>query len=118
MSAQEITRIGVKPHLSNVVVHGGVAYCAGVTPAPGSEGIGPQTASVLAQIDDLLAAAGSNRSRLLSAHIWLTDIRDRDTMNEVWNAWVTPGQPPARACVEAKLAAPEWLVEIMVTAAV
>lgn len=118
MSTQEITRIGVKAHLSNVVVHGGVAYCAGVTPAAGSEGVAGQTASVLAQIDDLLAAAGTDKSKLLNAHIWLTDIRNRDAMNEVWNAWVAPGAPPARACVEAKLAAPEWLVEIMVTAAV
>jgi enamine deaminase RidA (YjgF/YER057c/UK114 family) len=117
MSASEITRHGVKAHLSNVVVSGGVAYLAGVTPATGST-VAEQTQSVLDQIDGLLATAGSDRSKLLAAHIWLTDIRNRDAMNEVWNAWVAPGAPPARACVEAKLAAPEWLVEIMVTAAV
>lgn len=117
MSASEITRKGVKAHLSNIVVHNGTAYIAGVTPARGTT-VGEQTASVLEQIDALLAEAGTDKSKLLAAHIWLTDIRNRDAMNEVWNAWVTPGNPPARACVEAKLAAPEWFVEIMVTAAV
>lgn len=117
MSASDITRIGVKPHLSNAVVHGGIAYLAGVTPASGGGTVAGQTASVLEQIDGLLAEAGADRSRLLSAQIWLTDIRNRDEMNAVWNAWVAPGAPPARACVEAKLASPEWLVEIMVTAA-
>lgn len=117
MSASGITRSGVKPHLSNAVVSGGVAYLAGVTPASGST-VAEQTRSVLDQIDGLLAEVGSDRAHLLSAHIWLTDIRNREAMNEVWNAWVAPGAPPARACVEAKLAAPEWLVEIMVTAAV
>ena len=117
MSASEITRSGVKAHLSNVVVSGGVAYLAGVTPATGST-VAEQTKSVLDQISGLLAGVGSDVSKLLSAQIWLTDIRNRDAMNEVWNAWVAPGAPPARACVEAKLAAPEWLVEIMVTAAV
>jgi enamine deaminase RidA (YjgF/YER057c/UK114 family) len=117
MSASEITRIEVKPHLSNAVVHGGIAYLAGVTPATGVT-VAEQTASVLAQIDGLLAAAGTDKSRLLTAQIWLTDIRGRDEMNAVWNAWVTPGNPPARACTEAKLAQPEWRVEIMVTAAI
>lgn len=116
MSAHDITRLGVKPHLSNAVVHGGIAYLAGVTPATGIT-VAEQTASVLEQIDGLLAEAGTDRSRLLTAEIWLTDIRNRDELNAVWNAWVTPGNPPARACVEAKLAFPEWLVEIMVTAA-
>jgi enamine deaminase RidA (YjgF/YER057c/UK114 family) len=117
MSTSDITRHGIKAHLSNAVVHGGVAYLAGVTPASGTT-VGEQTASVLEQIDGWLAAAGTSKARLLSAQIWLTDIRNRDAMNEVWNAWVAPGAPPARACVEAKLASPEWLVEIMVTAAV
>lgn len=116
MSAHDITRIGVKPHLANAVVHGGVAHLAGVTPTTGVT-VAEQTASVLAQIDGLLAEAGTDKSRLLTAQIWLTDIRNRDELNAVWNAWVTPGSPPARACVEAKLAYSEWLVEIMVTAA-
>ena len=117
MSAHDITRLGVKPHLANAVVHCGIAHLAGVTPVTGVT-VAEQTASVLAQIDGLLAEAGTDKSRLLTAQIWLTDIRNRDDMNAVWNAWVTPGGPPARACVEAKLAYPEWLVEIMVTAAV
>lgn len=118
MTASDITRSGVKPHLSEAVVHGGIAYLSGITPADGcGEGVAAQTASVLEQIDALLAAAGTSKERLLTAQIWLTDIRARDEMNAVWNAWVAPGAPPTRACTEAKLAQPHWLVEIMVSAA-
>ena len=111
-----IRRLGVKPHLSSAVVHGNVVYLAGVVPATG-ETVAEQTADVLAQIDDLLAQAGTDKSRLLTANVWLADISTRDELNEVWNAWVAPGNPPARAAVEAKLASPAYKVEIMVTAA-
>jgi enamine deaminase RidA (YjgF/YER057c/UK114 family) len=112
-----VTRIGVKPHLSQAVVHGGTVFLAGQIARTG-ETVAEQTADVLAQIDDLLAQAGTDKSRLLSANIWLTDISTFAEMNEVWNAWVAPGNPPARATVEAKLAGPQYRVEIMCTAAV
>jgi enamine deaminase RidA (YjgF/YER057c/UK114 family) len=112
----EIRRIDVKPHLASAVVHGGIVYLAGVVPTEG-ESVAEQTVSVLAQIDALLAEAGTDKSRLLAAHIWVTDIATRNEMNDVWNAWVAAGNPPARACVEAKLADPYFRVEIMVTAA-
>jgi enamine deaminase RidA (YjgF/YER057c/UK114 family) len=76
-----------------------------------------QTKDILAEIDRLLAEAGTDKSKLLSADIWLTDIATFDEMNAVWDAWVAPGNPPCRACVEAKLASPKFTVEIMVTAA-
>lgn len=112
----DIKRFGTKPHLSLGVVHGGVAYLSGVTPTSGTT-IAEQTASVVEQIDALLAEAGTDKSRLLSAHVWVTDMRYREAMNEVWNAWLPPGTAPTRACVEAKLADASMLVEIMVTAA-
>jgi enamine deaminase RidA (YjgF/YER057c/UK114 family) len=79
--------------------------------------VATQTASILKKIDALLKAAGSDKSKLLSARVWLTDMRKFDEMNKVWDAWVVPGQTPTRVCVEAKLAAPEYTVEILVIAA-
>ncbi len=72
---------------------------------------------MLRKIDELLAAAGTDNSKLLSATIWLSDMRNYNDMNAVWDAWVSPGNTPARACVEARLAAPRWKVEIAVVAA-
>jgi enamine deaminase RidA (YjgF/YER057c/UK114 family) len=111
-----IERIDVKPYLSSAVVHGDVVYLAGIVATAG-ETVAEQTENILAQIDDLLARAGTDKSRLLTANIWLTDIATRDELNEVWNAWLAPGSAPARAAVEAKLASPAYKVEIMVTAA-
>jgi len=86
--------------------------------APGTS-VAEQTRSVLSRIDELLSEAGSDRSKLPTANIWLSDIATFDEMNSVWDAWVADGNPPARACVEAKLLAdPAYAVEIMVTAAV
>jgi enamine deaminase RidA (YjgF/YER057c/UK114 family) len=76
-----------------------------------------QPTDLLAALDRLQAEAGTDKSKLLSADIWLTDIATFDEMNAVWDAWVAPGNPPCRACVEAKLASPKFTVEIMVTAA-
>jgi enamine deaminase RidA (YjgF/YER057c/UK114 family) len=76
-----------------------------------------QTKQILTKIDGLLAEAGSDKSKLLSATVWLTDIRGFDEMNKVWDAWVSPGNTPARACVEAKLARSNLLVEIGIVAA-
>ena len=105
------------PILSLAVENGGTVYLAGIVPKNLKNDIKGQTAEVLAEIDRLLAKAGTNKSKLLAANIWVTDIRNRAPMNEVWTAWVDPKNLPVRACVEAKLADPACLVEIMVTAA-
>ncbi len=104
------------PLLSRAVVHGDIVYLCGVVPDPAGD-ITTQTRQVLERIDQLLATAGTSRSRLLTAQIWLTDMRHFGAMNMVWNAWVDPAHPPVRACVRAELYRPEVLVEIMVTAA-
>ena len=101
--------------MSQAVVHGGVVYLAGQVGAPGT-GTAEQTRAVLAQIDRLLAEAGSDKSRILTVTIWLADIADFAEMNGVWDAWVDPANPPARATGECRLAAPEYKVEIIVTA--
>jgi enamine deaminase RidA (YjgF/YER057c/UK114 family) len=99
------------------VVHGDTVYLAGVVAKDLDQDIKGQTRQVLDEIDRLLAKCGSNKSKILQAQIWVTDIRNRAPMNEVWSAWVDPKNLPARACVEAALADPRALVEIMVIAA-
>ncbi len=111
-----IRRIEPGPRMSQAVVHGGIAYFAGQVGAPGA-GVAEQTREVLAQVDRLLAEAGSDKSRILTATIWLADIDTFPEMNAVWDAWIDPANPPARATGESKLAAPEYKVEIIVTAA-
>ena len=103
--------------LSQAVQHGDTVYLAGVVAKNVDADIKGQTKEVLDEIDRLLAKCGSHKSRVLSAQIWVTDIRNRAPMNEVWSAWVDRANLPARACVEAKLADPKALVEIMVIAA-
>ena len=113
-----IKRFDVGPRMSQAVVHNDTVYLAGQVARnkPGGS-VTEQTKDILAGIDRLLAEAGSDKSRLLSANIWLADIATFEEMNAVWDAWVTPGNPPCRACVESKLASPQYTVEIMVTAA-
>jgi enamine deaminase RidA (YjgF/YER057c/UK114 family) len=103
--------------LSNAVEHGDTVYLAGVVAKNLDKDIKGQTKEILDEIDRLLAKSGSGKSKVLSASIWVTDIRNRAPMNEVWTAWVDAKNLPARACVEAKLADPRALVEIMVVAA-
>lgn len=112
-----IQRSHTNQRMSQIVKHGGLVYLAGqvASGAPGKS-VAEQTRDILARIDGLLAEAGSDKSKILSATIWLTDIATFNEMNGVWDAWVAEGHAPARACVEAKLAAPEYTVEIMVTA--
>ena len=107
------------PRMSQVVVHGDTVYLAGqvAQEAPGAS-VAEQTRDILQRIDQYLAEAGSDKSKALAATIWLTDMDTFAEMNEVWDAWIDPENPPARACVEARLAAPQFTVEIMVTAAV
>jgi enamine deaminase RidA (YjgF/YER057c/UK114 family) len=112
-----ITRHSQSSILSQAVVHGDTVYLAGVVAKKLDGDVKAQTREVLDEIDRLLATCGSNKSKVLSAQIWVTDIRNRAPMNEVWTAWVDKANMPARACVEAKLADPNALVEIMVIAA-
>ncbi|MEO7732688.1 MAG: RidA family protein [Kofleriaceae bacterium] len=112
-----IQRYEVGPRMSQAVVHGGVAYLAGIVADDLTPSVGDQTRQILAKIDRILAAVGSDKTRILKANIWLSDIRRFDEMNAEWDAWVPAGQPPARATVEARLAGPGYLVEIMVEAA-
>jgi enamine deaminase RidA (YjgF/YER057c/UK114 family) len=112
-----IKRHGVGSRMSAAVLHGNTVYLAGQVSdaAPNVKG---QTAGVLKKIDEALAAVGSDKSKLLSATIYLNSMATFGEMNEVWDAWVSPGNTPARATVEAKLANPKYLVEISVIAAV
>ena len=113
-----ITRQNVGPRMSGAVVHDGTVYLAGQVSTEPSASTKGQTAEVLKKIDALLAAAGTSKSKLLSATIYLSNIANFDEMNSVWDAWVEPGNTPARATVEARLANPKCLVEISVVAAV
>ena len=112
-----IKRINVGKRLSEAVVHGNTIYLAGEVPDDTSKDITGQTEEVLAKIDSLLAKAGSDKSKLLSAQIFLPDMKDFAGMNVAWEKWVVPGQTPARATIEAKLANPAYKVEIMCIAA-
>jgi enamine deaminase RidA (YjgF/YER057c/UK114 family) len=111
-----IARLHPGPRMSQAVIHGGTVYLAGQVGEPG-ESVTKQTQSVLAQIDGLLAEAGSAKSKVLSATIWLADMADFAEMNAVWDAWVGGQHPPARATGEAKLATPSHKVEIIIIAA-
>lgn len=114
-----ITRHEIGPRMSQLVIHGDTVYTAGQVAlrAPG-QSVTEQTKDILAKIDELLAVAGSERSKVLTATIWLTDMATFAEMNAVWDAWVVPGHTPARACVQSpKLATAEFTVEIQVTAA-
>jgi enamine deaminase RidA (YjgF/YER057c/UK114 family) len=113
-----IKRFDVGSRMSQAVVHGNTVYTAGQVARNAAGGsVTEQTKDILATIDRLLGEAGSDKSKLLTANIWLADIASFEEMNAVWDAWVTPGSPPCRACVESKLASPQYTVEIMVTAA-
>lgn len=103
--------------MSQIVCYGNLVWTAGQVAQDPSQDIAGQTQQILSQIDKLLADAGTNKSRLISANIWVSDIRQFAQMNEVWDAWVDVENPPARACVESRLARPELLVEIQVVAA-
>lgn len=112
-----IKRIKAGPRMSQAVIHGNVVYLAGQVADNPVPSVGEQTQQILATIDALLKEAGSDKSKLLSAQIFLADISRFAEMNEVWDAWVSPGNTPARATIQAALARPPLLVEIMVTAA-
>jgi len=112
-----IERFESGKRMSQAVVHNGVVYLAGQVGEPGAD-VRQQTQQALTEIDRLLALSGSSKSRVLTAQIWLSNIADFPTMNDVWEGWIAPGNAPTRATAELKLASPEYLVEIIVTAAV
>lgn len=114
----DLKRIDPGPRLSEASVHGDLIYCSGMIPEDVSQDIIGQTRQALAEIDSLLAKGGSDKTRILSAVIWLADIGDFAAMNKVWDAWVVPGQTPARATTQAKLNHPDMKIEIMVVAAI
>jgi enamine deaminase RidA (YjgF/YER057c/UK114 family) len=111
-----IRRIEPGKRMSGAVVHGNTVYLAGQVGTAGDD-VSKQTETALAEVDRLLAAAGTDKSKILNATIWLADITDFGKMNAVWDAWVDPANAPARATGESKLATPEYLVEVIVIAA-
>jgi len=115
----DIKRINPTQRMSQAVIHDNVVYLAGqvALDTPGA-GVGTQTSTILDQIDSLLEESGTSKSNLLSATIWLSSMDNFGEMNEVWDAWVSEASAPARACVEARLAAPQFTVEIAVVAAI
>jgi enamine deaminase RidA (YjgF/YER057c/UK114 family) len=111
-----IRRIDVGPRMSDIVIHNNTVYLAGQVGE--GETVVEQTKDILAQVDQALAKAGSNKSKILQAIIWLSDMSTFAEMNAAWDAWVDPVNTPARATGEAKLAAPKYKVEIIITAAI
>ena len=111
-----ITRIETGARMSQAVIHNGLVYLAGQVGKPG-ESVADQTRTCLAEVDRLLAAAGSDKTRILSAQIWLADMATFSEMNGVWDAWVAKGHAPARATGESALATPDYKVEVIVIAA-
>ena len=112
----EINRIGVGARMSEAVAYNGIVWLAGQVGHPG-DSVADQTKTCLAEVDRILAEAGTDKTRILSAQIWLADISTFGEMNAVWDAWVPAGNTPARATGEAKLATPDYKVEVIVTAA-
>lgn len=112
-----ISRSHSNQRMSQMVIHGDTIYLAGQVASDPKANITIQTEQVLAKVDALLAEAGSDKSKILSAQIWVANIGHFALMNEVWDAWVAEGNPPARACIEARLATPDLLVEVGIVAA-
>ncbi|MCR9214414.1 MAG: RidA family protein [Proteobacteria bacterium] len=111
-----VERLDKGTRMSQVVIHGDTIYLAGQVGTPGAS-ITEQTQNICDKIDALLARSGSSKSNMLQAIIWLSDMSYFAEMNAVWDAWIDPDNPPARACGEAKLATPDYHVEIIITAA-
>ncbi|MBS0220224.1 MAG: RidA family protein [Proteobacteria bacterium] len=112
-----VERIDPGPRLCEATIHGDRIHCSGMIPEDLSADITGQVKQALGEIDSLLAKGGSDKTKILSAVIWLSDIDDFAAMNAVWDAWVVPGHTPARATVQARLSDPRMKVEIMVVAA-
>lgn len=117
LRSMSIERQETKRRMSRIVIHQGTVYLCGQVCADATQDISEQTQTMLDKVDTLLQQAGSDREHMLSATVYLRDMKDFATMNAVWDAWVPEGHAPARACVEARMARPELLVEISVIAA-
>ena len=113
----EIKRIDPGPRICGAVVHGDTVYVAGTVAKDSSQDAKGQTTQILARIDELLGKAGTNKSKILSCTVWVSDMRHYDDMNAAWDAWLDKANPPARATVETRLANPKLLVEIAAIAA-
>ena len=112
----DIIRKHTKTRMSQIVIHNDTIYLAGQVGQPG-DSVAEQTKTCLEKVDSLLKDAGSDKKHILQAIIWLSNMKDFNEMNEIWDSWLKPGTSPARACGEAKLAAPEYKVEVIVVAA-
>ena len=112
-----ITRMEIGTRMSKIVINNGTIFLCGQVPDNTDEGIKAQTANMLAKVEDLLQQAGSDIEHILSATLYVRDMKDFAAMNEIWDAWVPEGHAPARACVEAHLARPELLCEVSIVAA-
>ena len=115
--SQGLHRFHVGDRLSEMTVYNGTIYLAGQVASDASQDIRGQTAQVLRMVDKLLAEAGSDNAHILMCQIYLADMADFAGMNEIWEDWLAPGDAPCRATVQAKLAKPDWKVEVVVTAA-
>ncbi|WP_299201167.1 RidA family protein [uncultured Amphritea sp.] len=112
-----IERQEIGQRMSRIVIHNDTVYLCGQVAKDAAAGIKEQTATMLEKVDQLLQQAGSDRQHILSATLYIRDMKDFAEMNEVWDSWVPEGYAPARACVEARMARPELLVEVSVIAA-
>lgn len=112
-----ITRMETTDRMSKIVIHDDTVYLCGQVADNGEAPIGPQTETMLAKVEKLLVQAGSGKDQILSATVYLRDMKDFAEMNAVWDQWVPQGHAPARACVEARLARPDLLVEVSIVAA-
>ena len=112
-----VQRFDVGSRLSEMAVHNGTVYLAGQVAADDTQDIAGQTRQVLAAVDALLARAGTDKSKIVMCQIYLADLGDYAAMNVVWEAWVSAGNAPPRATVQAQLAKPAWKIEVVVTAA-
>lgn len=112
-----VQRFDVDARMSEMAVHNGICWLAGQVAEDATQDIAGQTRQVLAAVDALLARAGSDKSRIVMCQIYLADLADFAPMNQVWDAWVSAGHTPPRATVQARLARPEWKIEVVVTAA-
>jgi enamine deaminase RidA (YjgF/YER057c/UK114 family) len=115
--SQGLRRFHVGDRLSEMTIHNGTVYLAGQVASDATQDIRGQTRQVLAMIDKLLAEAGTDKAHILMCQIFIADLADFAAMNQVWEDWLAPGDAPPRATIQAKLAKPEWKVELVVTAA-
>ena len=115
--SQRLRRFHVGDRLSEMTIHNGTVYLAGQVAGDSSQDIRGQTSQVLAAVDKLLAEAGTDKAHILMCQIFIADLGEFPAMNEIWDDWVSPGDAPPRATVQAKLAKPEWKIEMVVTAA-